>query len=143
MARGRADQMAGRQTLKPEQVVEALKATGGLVFLAAERLGVSVRSVYRYRERYACVAEAAEHEKGKRLDLAEASLWKAVLAGEGWAVCFYLKTQGKHRGYVERHEVDGAVPVRLEVVEEIVWAEPREAPAGRNGESSDRPGLPR
>ena len=28
-------------------------------------------------------------------------------AGDAWAICFYLKTQGKNREYVERQEVTG------------------------------------
>jgi hypothetical protein len=112
--------MAKKEQLTPEQVIEALTATGGLAYVAAERLGVSARTVYNYANRYATVREAIQHQKGKRLDAAEASLWKAVLAGEAWAVCFYLKTQGKERGYVERTELGGNVVVRKEIVEEIV-----------------------
>lgn len=93
----------------PEAVAKALAETNGLVFMAAERLKVSARTVYRYGERYPSVREAMEHQKGKRLDTAEASLWRAVLAGEAWAVCFYLKTQGKQRGYVERREIDAEI----------------------------------
>ena len=40
------------------------------------------------------------------MDLAESALKRAVLAGEGWAVCFALKCQGKNRGYVERVETN-------------------------------------
>jgi hypothetical protein len=42
-------------------------------------------------------------------DDAESALYKAALAGEAWAVCFFLKTQAKDRGYVERvqHRVGG------------------------------------
>jgi hypothetical protein len=40
-------------------------------------------------------------------DNAESALYSAVLGGEAWAVCFYLKTQAKDRGYVERQEMTG------------------------------------
>lgn len=92
--------MAKKEKHTPAAVVEALKATGGLVYLAAERLDLSASAVYRYAERHPSVREAMEHQKGRRLDAAESSLWKAIENGEAWAVCFYLKTQGKHRGYV-------------------------------------------
>jgi hypothetical protein len=32
------------------------------------------------------------------------SLYSAVLRGEAWAVCFFLKTQARDRGYVERQD---------------------------------------
>lgn len=97
--------MAKREKFKPDQVVAALKANSGLVYITADALGVSAQTVYNYANKYPAVKEAIGHEKGKRLDSAESALWKAVLDGEAWAVCFYLKTQGKIRGYVERQEV--------------------------------------
>ncbi len=47
------------------------------------------------------------------LDDAESSLYRAIINGEAWAVCFKLKTQGKGRGYVERKELTGAEGVPL------------------------------
>jgi hypothetical protein len=40
------------------------------------------------------------------LDEAESQLGAAVRRGEGWAVCFLLKTRGRERGYVERSVMD-------------------------------------
>lgn len=106
----------------PEQVIEVLRQTIGLAHLAAQQLGCSVRTIWRMAERHPSVREAIDDERGKRLDVAESALHRAVLNGEGWAICFTLKTQGKARGYVERQEITGASdqPVRLQVVEEIV-----------------------
>ena len=41
------------------------------------------------------------------LDLAEAKLLVAINNCEAWAVCFFLKTQGKKRQYTERVQVTG------------------------------------
>ena len=46
--------------------------------------------------------------------MAELSLFKAIQTGEAWAVCFYLKTQGKDRGYVERYETQLDLTIRRE-----------------------------
>ena len=124
--------MAKRVHKTCQEYVDALNSSQGLVYIAAEKLGVVASSVYRAAERYPAVNEAIQHQKGKRLDTAEASLWKAVINGEAWAVCFYLKTQGKARGYTERHEVTGADggAVGLQIVKEIIVADDKEtAPA--------------
>jgi hypothetical protein len=53
------------------------------------------------------VALAIKEERERMTDVAEMALFDAIKEGEGWAVCFYLKTQGKERGYIERHEFTG------------------------------------
>lgn len=61
-------------------------------------------AVQKYiRERPALV-EALQDARESFLDVAEDSLGKAVKKGEAWAVSLALKTLGKDRGYVERHE---------------------------------------
>jgi hypothetical protein len=94
------------EKLKLQQVVEALRMAQGMVYVAADRLGVQPKTIYNYAKRHATVREAIENARGRFLDTGEIALQQAVLRGEGWAVCFLLKTLGKHRGYVERHELD-------------------------------------
>ena len=90
-----------------EQVEAALQATCGFLALAAQRLGCSYKTVYRRVKASPRLQEALQEIADKNLDLAEAALTKAIRNGESWAVCFYLKCKGKHRGYVERTEVTG------------------------------------
>jgi hypothetical protein len=40
------------------------------------------------------------------LDHAEMKLQVAIDAGEGWAIRFYLATQGQGRGYIERQRME-------------------------------------
>jgi hypothetical protein len=51
------------------------------------------------------VAEAVADAREELIDIAELRLRKAVQDGEAWAIALTLKTIGKGRGYVERHEV--------------------------------------
>ena len=74
---------------------------------AAQRLGCSLRTVDAYIARHPKVAEAAQQERESVLDLAESRLYRAISNGEAWAVCFFLKTQGKKRQYTERLQVTG------------------------------------
>lgn len=116
--------MAKKERYKPEQVAQALKETNGLVYLAAEKLNVNAATIYRYGERHEIVKDAIAHAKGKRLDTAEASLWKAILNGEAWAVCFYLKTQGKERGYIERSEIHSQATCKVLILDNTPGEEP-------------------
>lgn len=77
--------------------------------------------MYHYVREYEACGEAKAHGKERMLDLAESRLGSAVDKGEAWAICFYLKTQGKQRGYVERQEVTGAdgAPVAVTMVEVV------------------------
>ena len=91
--------MAGRPRYTKQQVIDALQATRGLVYLAAERLGCDPDTVMNYCKRYAEV-EAAKHDaRGALLDMAEAKLFLAVQRDEAWAITFCLKTVGRSRGY--------------------------------------------
>lgn len=92
-----------------QQMIDALHETKGMVSLAAKRLGCDPHTVYRYIREYPTVAHAQKLEREAMTDVAELALYKAIKDGEGWAVCFYLKTQGRDRGYIERHEVDARV----------------------------------
>lgn len=122
--------MAKKEKHTPEEVARVLRETEGMVYLAADRLGVAASTVYRYADRHPAVREAIDHQKGKRLDTAESKLWAAVKKGQAWAVCFFLKTQGKARGYTEKTEVETTNRVSLELVEEVVDAGgPKDGPA--------------
>lgn len=116
--------MANREKLTREQVIEALENVNGMVYLAAESLGVTARTVYNYAARYVSVQEAIDQSRGKVLDMAEQALYSAILKSEHWAVTFALRTIGKDRGYTERteQEITGKEggPVEIDVTEIIV-----------------------
>jgi hypothetical protein len=103
------------------QVAKALTESHGLVSIAARQLGCSRQAVEKRIKTSALVRQALHDAREATLDVAEASLYNQVLAGEGWAVCFILKCLGKDRGYVERAQVElsgpGGGPLLLQ------WAE--------------------
>ena len=90
------------------QVIQAIRDTRGLTSLAAKRLRCSAETVRNYCRRYPTVAQAMREEREAMLDVAELSLFTAIQEREAWAVCFFLKTIGRARGYIERHELTGA-----------------------------------
>jgi len=97
-------------------LIEVLKAKDGKVYNAAAALGCSATAIYRRINRDPEIAEVVQQARGELVDLAEDALKQAVKRGEGWAVCFALKTQGRNRGYIE-NPVNQQGPIKIEVVE--------------------------
>ena len=95
------------------QVIDAIRQTKGMLTVAARKLGCDPHTIYRYVREYPTVAAVVKEQRESVTDMAELALYKAIQEGEGWAVCFYLKTQGKGRGYIERQEIEhsGAIGV--------------------------------
>ena len=110
-----------KQRLTPKRITDALRDSKGMVSVAARRVGCARSTVYEYMERYPEIKAALEDERELMTDLTELSLYKQIQAGEGWAVQFYLRTQGKGRGYGDevRHRVggdpDNPTPIQHEV----------------------------
>ena len=94
--------------LTAEPVITAIREMNGNLSAVARKLGVCRQTLYTYIDRHPSVQAVVADARETMLDNAESSLYRAVLNGEAWAVCFFLKTQGKRRGYVERQEVTGA-----------------------------------
>ncbi len=90
---------------KEADIVNAIKKAHGMVSGAAKILGCHVTTIWRHKDSPK-VAAAFHEAKEATLDFAELKLIEAMQKGEAWAVCFFLKTQGKSRGYIERSEVD-------------------------------------
>jgi len=90
-----------------EQMIDAIEKSRGFASKAADILGVSRSTFYRYLNQYATAKQALEDTREKRHDYVENALLKAVDGGNITAIIFYLKTQCKNRGYVERVEHTG------------------------------------
>jgi len=91
-----------------QKIIEALKDTRGLLTLAARKAGVSYRTVNRYANEFPSVQEAVQEAKESMTDFAEGKLYEKISKGDTASIIFYLKTQGKKRGYIERQEFTGA-----------------------------------
>lgn len=100
------------QRFKPEKVIEALEQSGGIMAGAALLLKCDPVTIRNYIKRYPKVQKALLQIEETNLDVAETALMNAIrsntAASHMTAVIFYLKTKGKHRGYIERQELAGA-----------------------------------
>lgn len=85
-------------------VTAALAALNGNLAAVAHQFHTTRGTLQSYLNRHPNVQIALYDAQEGMLDMAEASLYRAVLAGEAWAVIFFLKTRGRKRGYIERGE---------------------------------------
>lgn len=103
------------------EIIAALEATHGLVYLAAKRLGCSDVTIFNRIKRYKEVAAARERARAEMLDLAESRLFEAIDRGEQWAINSILRTLGRDRGYTERVEhTGGGEPIRVEIIRRVL-----------------------
>ena len=101
--------MANRCKYKQSDIIDAVKQSeNGLPSEVADILECCDATVYNYRNKYPAIQEAFASKKERRKDFVEGELYKQIKRGNIAAIIFYLKTQAKDRGYVERQEVTGA-----------------------------------
>jgi len=97
--------MASELKFTKEQVIEAIKRSRGFISQAAKILKCTNATIYNYKERFPEVEEAIKEERESLLDFAESKLLENINNNDNAAIIFYLKTQGKHRGYSEREQI--------------------------------------
>lgn len=107
--------------LDPELVAAALADLQGNVSAVGKRFGVDRTSVRDLIEKRPALQKICHDAREGMLDNAESSLYRAVIAGEAWAVCFFLKTQGRSRGYDE-NEALREMQKEIRALREIVIA---------------------
>ena len=101
--------MSSRQRFTAGQVIEALQATHGIVYLAAKQLRCDPDTIMNYCKRYPTVEQAKVDARGVITDEAELRLLAAIRRDEAWAIAFYLKTLGRSRGYGERLDLNVSI----------------------------------
>lgn len=102
----------------PQKMVDLIIKHHGNLSAVAKAMKISRATIHQYAERFPELKEAIKDARETMTDIAESKLLLAIKRGDAWAVCFYLKTQGKSRGYVERQELTGqdGSPVTFQIV---------------------------
>lgn len=87
-----------------EVILAALKASGGMVHVAARKLGCDPKTIYNRAKKTPGIQEAIGDNREYMVDLAETALKAAIIRQEPWAVSMALtKTaSGRRRGYGEQ-----------------------------------------
>ncbi len=89
-----------------KQAIEAVKDSKGFITTVAKRLGCDRTTVYRLKDKFPTVAQAIIDERETLKDFAEGKLFSQIDDGNTTAIIFYLKTQAKDRGYIEKQIVE-------------------------------------
>lgn len=114
-------------TTNKREFLEALKRCAGNVSEATKHVPIHRTTHYLWLESDPEYAAAVDAIKESLIDRAEGVLHSLIGEGNVPAVLFFLKTQGKRRGYIERTETDvtsGGQP--LQIVTKVINNNPLE-----------------
>lgn len=105
---------------KAQDVADAITKSKGMITYAAKMLGCNRSTVHSYVNNFEVCREAVDDARAGMLDNAELQLANQIQDGNITAIIFYLKTIGKHRGYIERHDIGLAIsPDTLKLANEL------------------------
>lgn len=110
-----APSLSRRAQFTDAQILDALEKSAGVQVVAARLLAqahgrpCSRNQLCLRIHRSKALRERVDELFERQVDLAEGQLYRAIKAGESWAVMFLLKTRGKTRGWTEKLDVSGNV----------------------------------
>tara|TARA_R100000458_G_C8215483_1_gene201577 strand:+ start:253 stop:624 length:372 start_codon:yes stop_codon:yes gene_type:complete len=111
-------------TIKKRGIIDALEKSLGVVTTACKNVGIARSTFYEWYNKDDEFRKQVNSIQDLALDFAESQLHKQIQDGSTSATIFYLKTKGKKRGYIERHEITGAegedLNLRIEIIDKIV-----------------------
>ena len=96
-------------------VLEALVKTMGVVSPAIESVDVSRTQYYLWLNEDPKFKAKVDEMPDRALDFVESKLYQLIDGGHPAAIIFYLKTKGKHRGYIE--EYTGNANIQINIIE--------------------------
>ncbi len=103
--------MSRTRRFKKSDIAEALLQNNGLRSYAAKALNCSPTTVMEYIQRYPELEAVEEKARAIRLEKTENKFYTLIDQDDDKKVAmtgciFYLKTQGRKKGYVEKHEIE-------------------------------------
>ena len=101
-------------------ILDAMVHSLGNVSEVCNKLNISRTTFYNYYNNDIEFKGKVDDIKNIALDFVESKLIGKIKEGDIVAILFYLKTQGKKRGYIERQETE--LTIQQPVV--IDWSEP-------------------
>lgn len=101
-------------------VLPLVEPTKGNIAHIARQLGCNRSTIWNRCNESPTLMQALQDAREAMLDNAESMLYKKVLEGSTIELLFFLKTQGRNRGYVERQELAGVPNQPLFDVDKLI-----------------------
>lgn len=100
-----------RQTANNKKLfLAAFHRKMGNVSMTCRAINIGRRTYYSWCEKDPEFKAEVEEIQESLIDMVESRFYKKMLEdGDTTSMIFYLKTKGKHRGYVERQQIDQRV----------------------------------
>lgn len=92
--------------LTVKELAPLIEKYNGNLAMVARKCGVARGTLYRHLERSPELRAALQDARETMVDHVESRLYDNALKGDTTAVIFFLKTQGRMRGYSEKLELD-------------------------------------
>lgn len=101
-------------------MLEALENSLGIVSVACRKIGISRQTHYRWQKEDPDYDKASKEIIEATIDFVESKLFENISDKKEASIMFYLKSKAKHRGYVERQELDMGTNnhFRVEIIDE-------------------------
>lgn len=101
---------------RKEVFLAVLRNKGGNITEACSAIGTGRSTYYKWIKQKK-FSDAVGEVRESLIDFGESMLMKQVQAENIAAICFLLKCQGKHRGWVERQELtgEGGRPINITI----------------------------
>ena len=99
-----------KRALRPskEAILEAIKASNANVSESARRLGVDRATLWRWMQEDEELMTFRNELREEKLDFVENKLWENIEKGYSKDIQFYLRCQGRARGWIEVTRFEGA-----------------------------------
>lgn len=98
--------MQNRVEHQKKALLEALEKSLGVVTVACKQVGIGRTTYYEYYNNDTDFKKQVDGLKDVALDFAESQLHKKIKDGSDTAIIFFLKCQGKARGYIEKTQTE-------------------------------------
>jgi len=102
-----------RRNFSREQVLAAIDGSGGIVSAVAKRLGCDWNTARKYINLWETTKKAFEDERNRLLDMAEATVFKAIKGGDVQTAKWVLSRLGRSRGYGDAVDVQAQGRIRI------------------------------
>ena len=115
-----------RTEIAKKKIIQIFFAATGNIAHICKEVGISRETFYGWMKRDEKFKKAIDDEKEGLIDFAESKLFNLINEKNTVAIIFFLKTQGKHRGYIEQSDVGISGEIKLNVDRTITSDRPEE-----------------